>query len=114
MLEWRRRNEPVHEQALAYDAVADDPETKAIYQFGEGVVDGEDLTISSDEIRIPGFGQPVRLDYGVADRCRAGDRLREQSAGHLPGRGRRARYLPSTWRADVHAVRPRYSRKSCV
>lgn len=62
MLAWRRRNESVNEQAMAYDAVADNPETKAIYQFGEGVVDGEDLTISAEEIRIPGFGQPVRLD----------------------------------------------------
>ena len=62
MLEWQRRNEAVSEKAMAYDELADDPETKAIYQFGEGVVDGEDLTISADEIRIPGFGQPVRLD----------------------------------------------------
>ena len=62
MLDWRRRNESITERAMAYDAVADDPECKAIYQFGEGVVDGEDLTISADEIRIPGFGQPVRLD----------------------------------------------------
>ena len=62
MLAWRRQNEAVTEQALAYDTVADDPETPAIYQFGEGVVDGEDLSISADEIRIPGFGQPVRLD----------------------------------------------------
>ncbi len=62
MLEWRRRNETVSEQAQAYDDVADNGETKAIYQFGEGVVEGEDLAISTDEIRIPGFGQPVRLD----------------------------------------------------
>lgn len=62
ILAWRRRNEAVTEKALAYDAVADDPETKAIYQFGEGVVEGEDLTINAGEIRIPGFGQPVRLD----------------------------------------------------
>lgn len=62
MLAWRRRNEAVSEKAAGYDQVADDAETKAIYQFGEGVVDGEDLTISAEEIRIPGFGQPVRLD----------------------------------------------------
>ena len=62
MIEWRRRNETVNEKAAAYDSVADHPETKAIYQFGEGVVEGDDLDISADEIRIPGFGQPVRLD----------------------------------------------------
>ncbi len=62
LLEWRRRNEAVNEQAMAYDEIADDPETKAIYRFGQGVVEGADLTISKKEIRIPGFGQPVRLD----------------------------------------------------
>jgi acetoacetyl-[acyl-carrier protein] synthase len=62
MLDWRKRNEAVSEKAAAYDAVADHPETPAIYQFGEGVIDGEDLQISTQEIRIPGFGHPVRLD----------------------------------------------------
>ncbi len=62
MLEWRRRNEAVNEKALAYDAVADHPDTRAIYQFGEGVVEGEDLEITTREIRIPGFELPVRLD----------------------------------------------------
>lgn len=62
MLDWRKRNEAVSGKAAAYDAVADHPETPAIYQFGEGVVDGEDLQISTEEIRIPGFGHPVRLD----------------------------------------------------
>ena len=62
MQEWQRRNEAVEERAHAYDERADDPDTKAIYQFGEGVVDGDDLEISSAEIRVPGFGQPVRLD----------------------------------------------------
>ncbi len=61
MLAWRRRNEAVNEQAHAYDAIADNPETAAIYQFGEGVVEGEDLEITSSGIRIPGFGQPVNL-----------------------------------------------------
>jgi acetoacetyl-[acyl-carrier protein] synthase len=62
MLEWRKRNEAVTEKALAYDATADHPDTKSIYHFGEGVVDGEELEISTEEIRIPGFGLPVRLD----------------------------------------------------
>ncbi|MEM8766595.1 MAG: beta-ketoacyl synthase, partial [Pseudomonadota bacterium] len=62
MTDWARKNEAISENAAAYDSLADDPETAAIYQFGEGVIEGEDLTITKDEIRIPGFGQPVRLD----------------------------------------------------
>jgi len=62
MVEWRKQNEAVMEKSLAYDAKADHPDTRAIYQFGQGVVEGEELAISAEEIRIPGFGQPVRLD----------------------------------------------------
>ena len=40
----------------------DSGEVKPIYRFGEGVVDGEDLTLTDTEIRVPGFGQGVRLD----------------------------------------------------
>ena len=62
MLSWRRRNEAVTERALAYDAQADDPDTAAIYRFGEGVLEGDDLTMSAREIRVPGFGKPVSLE----------------------------------------------------
>ena len=33
-----------------------------IYKFGEGIVTGEDITISASEICIPGFGHSVNLD----------------------------------------------------
>ena len=33
-----------------------------IYKFGEGVLAGEDLSISKAAIHLPGFGLPVRLD----------------------------------------------------
>lgn len=37
-------------------------EDKAIYRFGQDVVDGEDLDISRDSIRVPGRSQRVSLD----------------------------------------------------
>ena len=46
-----------------YDAAMDRGEVAPIYRFGEGVLDGEDLEISRDEIRIPGFGRPVNLKF---------------------------------------------------
>ena len=61
MLAHARAEESVAARADDYDARADHVDTKAIYQFGEGVVEGEDLTITPTEIRIPGFAKPVSL-----------------------------------------------------
>jgi acetoacetyl-[acyl-carrier protein] synthase len=61
MTEYRRQHERVAEQAATYDAHADGEDIKPIYRFGEGVVEGEDLTITDREIRIPGFAHPVDL-----------------------------------------------------
>jgi acetoacetyl-[acyl-carrier protein] synthase len=62
MKEHARRTEAVEGRAGDYDAAMDRGEIKPIYRFGEGVLDGTDLDISVDAIRIPGFGLPVRLD----------------------------------------------------
>jgi acetoacetyl-[acyl-carrier protein] synthase len=63
MLAYRRRHEKVAEQAETYNDHADGEDIKPIYRFGEGVVDGEDLSITATEIRIPGFDQPVDLTF---------------------------------------------------
>ena len=62
MLNYQRKHETVAARAADYDANADGPSVKPIYQFGEGVVAGEDLTITDTEIRIPGYGQGVSLE----------------------------------------------------
>ncbi len=54
-------NEAVAAAAQAYDAKADSGEILPIYQFGEGVLDGEDLTLNPDELGVPGFANPVNL-----------------------------------------------------
>ncbi len=54
-------NETVHAQALDYDAAATAGTAETIYRFGEGVLEGEDLTLSGEEIGIPGFGKTVSL-----------------------------------------------------
>ena len=61
MKAWRQRNEPVENTAHDYDDRAEGGDFPPIYQLGEGVIESEDLAISSDEIRIPGFGQSVDL-----------------------------------------------------
>jgi len=56
-----RRAEPVADAAASYDAAMDRGDVQPIYRFGEGVLEGSDLDISLDGIRVPGFGLPVDL-----------------------------------------------------
>ncbi|MBX3706455.1 MAG: beta-ketoacyl synthase [Pseudomonadales bacterium] len=69
MLAHARRNETVTAAAAAYDTAMQRATMPSIYRFGEGVVDGPDLEIDRDAIRIPGFGQPVvtRMDNPFPD-----------------------------------------------
>lgn len=64
MSAYRKRNEPVALAAADYDDGADTGRFPPIYQFGQGVLEGEDIEISSTHIRIPGFEHPVVLDQG--------------------------------------------------
>jgi acetoacetyl-[acyl-carrier protein] synthase len=65
MQEHARHSEKAEQQAADYDDVADNGEVLPIYQFGEGVLDGPDLGIDGDSMRIPGFAQPVNLALGT-------------------------------------------------
>lgn len=62
MTSYRRRHERVAEQAARYDDNADNGTIEPIYRFGEGVLAGEDLEITPDEIRVPGYDLPVDLN----------------------------------------------------
>ena len=55
------RNERVRSAALDYDAAATRGEAETIYRYGQGVLEGKDLEISSDRIRVPGHDAPVSL-----------------------------------------------------
>ena len=57
-----QRVEKVELSAQEYNEKADDADTKPIYQFGEGVIEGEDLKISKTEVVIPGFDLPISLE----------------------------------------------------
>ena len=58
-----RRHEAVAAAANDYDQAMQERTLPSIYRFGEGVVEGEDLAITRDEIRIPGFARPVRTTF---------------------------------------------------
>jgi acetoacetyl-[acyl-carrier protein] synthase len=55
-----RRQESTAAAAESYDKAMLEATMPSIYRFGEGVLEGGDLTLERDSIRIPGFGQPVR------------------------------------------------------
>ena len=57
-----KRNEAVHRSRQEYDEAMLRATMAPIYKFGEGVLAGEDLSISNAAIHLPGFGLPVRLD----------------------------------------------------
>ena len=60
--EYRKRNETVREARAAYDAAMLRETMPSIYRFGEGVLEGDDLTITEQGIELPGFELPVSLD----------------------------------------------------
>ena len=62
--DYRSRNEAVREARMAYDEAMLEQTMPSIYRFGEGVLEGDDLTITQDSIRLPGFELPVSLDPG--------------------------------------------------
>lgn len=64
MAAYRKRNEAVAQNAADYDAGADSGKFPPIYQFGQGVLDGNDLTITDTEIKVPGFEFSILLDKG--------------------------------------------------
>jgi acetoacetyl-[acyl-carrier protein] synthase len=62
MTEHAKRNEAIRAQIHDYDQRATAGQVATIYQFGEGVLDGDDLTITTSAITIPGYGQTIDLD----------------------------------------------------
>ena len=57
----KQHQETTEQTAQAYNHAADDGEIAPIYRFGEGVLEGDDLTITDHEIIVPGFGQKIAL-----------------------------------------------------
>ena len=68
---WRTRREATLAISATYERLADRGHFRALYRFGEGVLEGPELTISATQIEIPGYARPVSLDvdnpYGSLD-----------------------------------------------
>ena len=62
LVQHAKLNETVKERIAAYDDSMIAGENSAIYQFGVGVIEGEELKITSSSISIPGQENEVSLD----------------------------------------------------
>lgn len=61
MSDYRRRNEAVAESAQNYDRETIAGRTKPLYLFDHNVVAGEELEITPEKIRIPGYEKAIDL-----------------------------------------------------
>ena len=61
MAQHAARNERVHARALDYDAAATRGDAQTIYRYGEGVLEGSDLEISAESVRVRGHGPMIPL-----------------------------------------------------
>ncbi len=57
-----RKHEAVRRQIEDYDVRMSRGEVAPIYQFGEGVLEATDLTITDTRIQVPGYAHPIELD----------------------------------------------------
>jgi len=61
MKEYSKRHEAVAEATATYDAETTAGKNALIYKFGVGVVEGSELSVSPDSIKIPGLAQEIDL-----------------------------------------------------
>ena len=66
---WRQRREQTRAEAAAYDQRALQGELGILYRFGEALIDEHELAIDQQQIRVPGFAQPIQFSAnpGYAD-----------------------------------------------
>lgn len=71
MQAWRKKREQVQEQAGDYNQSAVCGQTRPIYLYDHNVLTGEDLQITADEIRLPGYANAISLkvDNPYKDLC---------------------------------------------
>ncbi|WP_422462878.1 MULTISPECIES: beta-ketoacyl synthase [unclassified Endozoicomonas] len=62
MTQWQQKNETVTQQQDDYEQRCQSGEANPIYQFGEGVLDGSDLTFTEKQVNVPGYGKALDLE----------------------------------------------------
>ena len=60
--DYQARREQTRAAAAEYEQQADHCELEPIYRFGEGMIDEQEISITSKSMVVPGFAQPVVFD----------------------------------------------------
>jgi acetoacetyl-[acyl-carrier protein] synthase len=55
------KNEPVQQKSNEVDHNICQGNESVIYNFGTSIVEGEDVQLSKDEVRLPQFSQPIKM-----------------------------------------------------
>lgn len=63
---WEAASETCRARATANDARAHEGDYRVLYRFGEGVMDGHDVQIRADALRLPGHDGIVSLDFSAS------------------------------------------------
>ncbi len=61
--QYLNRNDVIREKIEKYDDDTIKKGVATVYKYGEGVVQGEELTLKTDEVTIPGWSQSVKMDF---------------------------------------------------
>ncbi|WP_257295227.1 beta-ketoacyl synthase [Endozoicomonas sp. YOMI1] len=62
MTQWQQKNESVTQRQDDYEQHCQSGAANPIYQFGEGVLDGSDLTFTEQQVNVPGYGKALDLE----------------------------------------------------
>ena len=65
LVAWEKSNEAVTERAQQYDKEAMQGTARPIYLFDHNVITCEEITISKESVKIPGFANPINLPMDV-------------------------------------------------
>ena len=60
--DYLKRNDITRQNIEKYDEETIENGVATVYKYGEGVVEGEELTLNTDEVGIPGWRQSVSMD----------------------------------------------------
>lgn len=60
---YQKQNERVMQQAADYQQAALQGVLNPIYRFGEGVIDDDQIAISREDIKLPGYKNAIRFDH---------------------------------------------------
>ncbi|MDP0562031.1 MAG: beta-ketoacyl synthase [Candidatus Endonucleobacter sp. (ex Gigantidas childressi)] len=62
MTKWQAAREQIYERQHDYECQSLSGTVQPMYQFGQGVLEGSDLTMDDRHISVPGYGKPIDLE----------------------------------------------------